>query len=82
MITFTDKSSDFEAVVNSYDTELKDKVHHVELSYEVCCIEDLIMLLREDVIYTGDLEYSDDYQFNNFYICGSDLIDVCKKYDL
>lgn len=67
-----------ESVVNQYG----DKVHLLTSDFEFSCIEDVIMFMREEEVTSGDFEYSDDYQFNGFYICGSDLVDHCKAYNV
>ena len=57
-------------------------IHLFTLDYPISDDTDLILFLREDQLSTGCFNTVDDYQFNDYYYTGSDLIDLCHKYDL
>ena len=80
---FTLLNNQFNTIVKkSVKNQYGDNVHLLESDFEFSCIEDVILFLREEEVYSGDFEYPCDYQFNGFYICGSDLIDYCKAYSV
>ena len=66
--------------VVTYDDEFGSYDHIMNVDFEICDITDLILFLREDQFDSGKINTSDYYQFNNFGMNGSDLIDFMNKY--
>lgn len=82
MIKLNDLSKAYDADVTTYKNAFNDDLFVVSLNCDINSQEDLIMLLREEILDTGCLEFGADYQFQDFYITGSDLIDLCKAYNM
>ena len=72
-------------MIDGYEMDLNqfgDTVHTFSCNAKICDNTDLIMFLTEEYLESGDFNYSDDYQFNGYYLTGSDLIDLCKAYGI